>query len=230
MADERLDQVRLLRERGLTPKQIARTMGIATAEAGRLVRTVAMTAQAGAEPALVGCWISPTWSTGLILGDHPDWPLHEEDSARTGGLVSVLVARKHRHGTVSVCGYLADVYCLGVKNALGPEIVDDVGLRRFSDQFFDGYSSDPLAAPIELAREIVFGSLEYARGLGFEPHPDFAAAQSHLGPWTGPSTITFGKDGKPLYISGPYDDPRPIVRTLERTTGADNFDYVTVAG
>jgi len=230
--DERLERVRVLRERGQTPKQIARALGIRPAEAGRLVRAAAIVSQADApEPAVAGCWISPTWSTGLILGDHPaDWPLDEDDGAGTAGLVSVLVARKHRHGTVSVCGYLADVYCLGVKNALGPEIVDDVGLRRFSDQFFDGYSSDPLAAPIELAREIVFGSLEYARGLGFEPHPDFAAAQSHLGPWTGPSTITFGKDGKPLYISGPYDDPRPIVRTLERTTGADNFDYVTVAG
>jgi hypothetical protein len=31
----------------------------------------------------------------------------------------VLAARRHRHDKVSVCGYLADVYCLGVKTALG---------------------------------------------------------------------------------------------------------------
>jgi hypothetical protein len=230
MPDEHLGQVRLLRKRGLTPKQIARTLGVSTAEATRLVRTVAMTAQAGAEPALVGCWISPTWSTGLTLGDHPDWPRHEDEGAGTDGLVSVLVAREHRHGRVSVCGYLADVYCLGVKNAVGPNIMDDLGLHRFLDQFFSAYHDDPLAAPIELAREIVFGSLEYARDLGFDPHPDFAAAQGHLGPWTGPSTITFGKNGKPFYISGPHDNPRAIVRTLERTAGAGNFDYVLVAG
>src|SRR6266702_5396582 len=226
MSDERLDQVRLLRERGLTPKQIARTMGVSTAEAGRLVRTVAMTAQAGAEPALVGCWISPTWSTGLTLGDHPDWPLHEDDSAGTDGLVSVLVARKHRHSKVSVCGYLADVYCLGVKNAMGPEIIDDVGLRRFSDHFFSGYHSDPFEAPIELAREVVFGSVEYARGLGFDPHPDFAAAAGHLGSWVGPGVISFGKDGKPLYVFGPYDDHRSVIRTLKRTVGRGNFEVL----
>jgi hypothetical protein len=230
MPDERLDQVRLLRERGLTPKQIARTIGISTAEAGRLVRTVAITAQAGAEPALVGCWISPTWRTGLTLGDHPDRPRHEDDSVGTDGLVSVLVARKHRHDTVSVCGYLADVYCLGVKEVFGPETMDDVGLRRFRDQFFDAYFSDPLAAPIELACEIVFGSVEYALGLGFDPHPGFAAVQGHLGTWHGPSTITFGKNGKPLFISGPHDSPLPIIRTLERTAGAGNFDYIAVAG
>jgi hypothetical protein len=66
-------------------------------------------------PALAGCWISPSWSTGLTVSDHPGWPLHEDPAAGTDGLAAVLVARRHRHGKVSVCGYLADVYCLGVK-------------------------------------------------------------------------------------------------------------------
>lgn len=93
-----------------------------------------------------------------------------------------------------------------------------------------GVSGDPLEAPIELAREVVFGSVDYARALGFDPHPDFAAAEGHLGSWAGPGTITFGKDGKPLYISGPYDDPHPVIRTLERTVGRGNFDFLAVAG
>ena len=65
----------------------------------------------------------------------------------------------------------------------------------------------------------MFGSIAYARNLGFEQHPDFAAAEAHLGPWNGPSTITFGKQGKPFYISGPNDNPRTIIRTLERSAG-----------
>ncbi|KAA2254988.1 helix-turn-helix domain-containing protein [Solihabitans fulvus] len=195
-----------------------------------MVRSAAILANAEAsEPPLAGCWISPNWSTGLIFGDHPDWPVDEDPAAGTDGLVSVLVARKHRHDKVSVCGYLADVYCLGVKNALGPKIMDDLGLRGFVREYFSGYDGDPLNAPIELAREVVFGSLEYARGLGFDPHPDFAAAEGHLGPWSPPSTIAFGRDGKPLYVSGPYDDPRPIVRTLERTVGVGNFEFLSVA-
>ena len=229
--DERLERVRVLRERGQTPKQIARALGIRPAEAGRLVRAAAVLAQAQApEPAVAGCWISPAWSTGLTIGDHPGWPLHGDPAAGADGLVAVLVAREHRHGKVSVCGYLADVYCLGVKNALGPEIMDDLGLRGFVGSFFSGYHGDPLEAPIELAREVVFGSVAYARELGFEPHPDFAAAEGHLGSWTGLGAITFGKDGKPLYISGPYDDPRPVIRTLERTVGRGNFEFLAVAG
>jgi hypothetical protein len=157
--DERLERVRVLRERGQTPKQIARALGIRPAEAGRLVRAAAILAQAEAPgPAVAGCWISPGWSAGLIVGDHSGWPLHEDAAAGADGLVAVLVARRHRHGKVSVCGYLADVYCLGVKNALGPEIMDDLGLRGFVGDFFSGYHGDPLEAPIGLAREVVLGS------------------------------------------------------------------------
>ena len=232
-ADERVRQVRLLRDQGYTPKEVAHSLGIGSAEAARLVRAAAALARAEApEAALVGCWISPTWSTGLSLGDHPDWPVHEDPAAGTDGLAAVLVARRHRYDKVSVCGYLADVYCLGVKDALGPEIMDEFGprgLSGFRRSFFSGCHGDPLEAPIELAREVVFGSIVYARGLGFEPHPDFAAAETHLGPWSGPSRITFGKQGNPFYISGPNDDPRTVIRTLERTVGTGSFDSLLIA-
>ena len=84
-ADERVRQVRLLRDQGYTPKEVAHSLGIGSAEAARLVRAAAALARAEApEAALVGCWISPTWSTGLSLGDHPDWPVHEDQRlART---------------------------------------------------------------------------------------------------------------------------------------------------
>jgi hypothetical protein len=58
-----------------------------------------------------------------------------------------LVARRHRYDKVSLCGYLADVYCLGVKNVLGPEIRNELGPRglgEFRRDFFSGYHGDPL--------------------------------------------------------------------------------------
>ncbi len=206
-------------------------MGIRPAEATRLVRAVAARAQADApEPALVGCWISPAWSTGLTIAGHPDWPRSEGSESGIDGLVAVLVARRHRYDRVSVCGYLTDAYCLGVKNAMGPDTMDEIELRAFKGEFFSGYHDDPLEAPIELARDVVLGAVEYAHGLGFEPHPDFTPARAHLGPWTGPSAITFGKNGKPFYISGPYDNPDPVIRTLRNVVGEGNFDFLAVAG
>ena len=142
----------------------------------------------------------------------------------------MLVARRPRFGKISACGYLADVYCLGVKNALGPELMDERDLPSFVRRYFSGYRGAPVEAPVDLARELVFGSMRYARSLGFEPHPDFAAAAGHLGTWAGPGTISFGKDGKPLYVFGPYDDHRSVIRTLTRTVGQGNFEVLAITG
>lgn len=136
-SDERLERVRALRDQERTPKEIARALGIKPSEASRLVRSAATLAQADApEPPVAGCWVSPNWSAGLDVGDHPDWPAHEDPTTGPDGMVTVLVARRHRHDKVSVCGYLADVYCLGVKNAVGPEIMDELALREFVRQYF----------------------------------------------------------------------------------------------
>jgi hypothetical protein len=118
----------------------------------------------------------------------------------------------------------------GKQHAAGTRRICNSPLEGFVRDFFSGYDGDPVEVPIELAREVVLGSAGYARSLGFDPHPDFAAAEGHLGLWTAPGAITFGKDGKPLYISGPYDDPRPVIRTLERTVGRGNFEYLVAAG
>jgi hypothetical protein len=37
------------------------------------------------------------------------------------GIAVVLLARAGRHDRVSVCGYLIDTFCLGVKNVIGPQ-------------------------------------------------------------------------------------------------------------
>jgi len=124
-----------------------------------------------------------------------------------------------------VCVYLLDVYCLGVKNAMGPDNVNDQALRRLTGHVFGGYHAPPIPAPIELVRDLVLGAAEYAQKFGFAPHPDFQQARAHLGLWTGPSAITFGRDGKPTYVSGPHDDPDQVLRTLRRAVGRKGFNY-----
>jgi hypothetical protein len=104
----------------------------------------------------------------------------------------------------------------------------DRRLPDFVRTFFRAYDVPPLPAPLELAQQLVYGAEEYARSLGFEPHPDYAAAKGQLGEWTGPSAITFGRDGRPFYFQGPYDDSASILRTLDRTVGRGQYDYVLV--
>jgi hypothetical protein len=227
MTDDVMARVRALRAGGSSPKAIARALGVPSAEAARLVRAVAAQDEVGApEAPVAACWISPGWSLGLAVDGHPEWADVDEPDEETAGLASVLLARQERrYGKLRYCGYMVDTYCLGVKNALGPESIDERGLAEFAAEYFASYDEDPLAVPVELARQLVFGAVDYARGLGFEPHPDFAAAADILGPWTGPSAITFGRDGKPFYNQGPYDDTATIMRTLDRTAGKGNYHF-----
>jgi hypothetical protein len=222
--DDLMTQVRSLRAQGATPKAIAKTLGISRAEADALVRRIARES-ATTEAALVGCWVSRGWSVGLSWSGHPDWRDGDGDGDDDGDdddddvpdLVSVLVIREHRYGKVSACAYLVDAQCLGVKDTLGPRVIERRELDKFVARQYLAYDRPPVRASLELARELVFGAEAYARGLGFEPHRDFEACRGHLGPWRGPSQIVFGYHGKPRFLQGPNDDADAVLDILERS-------------
>lgn len=221
------DRVHELRALGYSPKQIARTLGVRPAEVTAVLSQAAMENLAAAgRPPLVRCWVSGGWASGLTVHGHGEWPGLEVARTTAGGLASVLVARRHRYDKVSVCGYLVDVYCLGVKDTLGPRVMDEHDLIAFRKDYFGGYEAEPLAAPLELAQQLVFGAVDYARGLGFEPHADYADVVGHLESQSAPCDIEFGRDGAPFFIQGPYDDARGIMRTLDRTVGPDNYHFI----
>ena len=113
--EELLDRVRALRATGRTPKEIARALGLRPAQVVPLVGDIAAEAHAGAsERKLAGWWVSPGWSLGLSVEGHPGWPDVDAADAEALGLVSVLVTRQERYGRLRLCGWLVDVYCLGV--------------------------------------------------------------------------------------------------------------------
>jgi hypothetical protein len=232
-SDEVMERVRELRREGCSPKQIARALGMPPSAVAPLVRAVAAAASAdtpGPAPALAGCWVSPGWASGLTVDGHPGWPgLPPPAHAGPAGLVTVVAARERGGSKVSACSYLVDVYCLGVKNAIGPHVIDRRKLPEFRFQMFRSYPGPPLEANLELAQNLVFGAVEYARGLGFEPHPDFAACAGHLGEWQGPAVIGFGYQGKPLFIQGPQDDAAYIMKRLRRKAGRDGFHSIAPA-
>jgi hypothetical protein len=222
--------IRSMRAQGLSPKQIARELGISPATASRLVRDLAARAAADTtEQPVRGCWVNAGWSEGLTFDPRPGWEDHTEQHDRPGGLVAVLVARDAGRSRLTLCGYLVDVHCLGVKDVIGPQRMNAQQCDDFTRSFFCGFDLPPLAVPLDLAQDLVFGGIAYARTLGFEPAPDFEEVREHLGTWSGPSAITFGRDGRPFYVQGPYDDADRIMRQLQRSAGAGRFHYLVSA-
>jgi hypothetical protein len=230
-SQELLGRVRALRARGFAPKEIARALGVPPATVAPLVRALAQADHAGgAARTIVGCWVSPGWSDGLTVQAHPEWPdIDAADAgAGTSGLVSVLLAREQGRGRVGVCGWLVDVWCLGVKDVVGPRVMDRRRADELTRSYFAAYQARPLAAPVELAQHLVFGAAAYARSLGFAPAAGFEATAGQLGPWAGPSAIGFGRHGKPYFVQGPHDNAPAILETLERSVGRDNFHFLVV--
>ena len=224
-----MERVAQLRRDGRTPKEIAHALGLKPAEVAPLIRAVGAAAPRR-EAELVGCWVTDGWSEGVMVNGHPEWPgVQAAGGGESGGLVGVLVARD-RGSSVSACGYLVDVWCLGVKNCMGPKAMERRKLPDFLSFFFRSFSRPPVSAPPDLARQVVFGAVDYARGLGFEPHPDFAKCAGHLGDWDGSSDIAFGRDGMPMYIQGPHDDMYTVISTLRKTVGDGNFHYLGRVG
>jgi hypothetical protein len=156
------------------------------------------------------CWVQEGW----------------QDS----GLAVVCVARRQSNGNIIFGVYLVDCYCLGVKDAyFNGEIPPAEFQREFLPKIFSS-AGTPVNISADLAHEIVYGGVEYARQFGFRPHADFRRAQlvldpPELHPRTG--AVTFGKDGKPFYVSGPHDDAEAIMRQLARVTGEGNFHFMT---
>lgn len=224
--DELVEWVRTLRAQGCTPKQIARTVGVPAARVTALVRAMAAEQVAANPHQLVGCWVSPRWSGGLTVTGHPEWPDVDFDQSELhGGLANVVVARQERRHRVRVCGYLVDTYCLGLKNTLGPRSMatGDLAVRRLL------LRRPPRAAAAGRAGSRPASRVRWHRVRpwpGIRTAPDVDLVAGHLGDWTPPSAITFGRNGQPLYVQGPRDNAASITATLNRTVGKGNYHYV----
>jgi hypothetical protein len=164
---------------------------------------------------ILGCWVMKDW--------------------RAEGITPVVVARRQESDKVIVTVCLVDLYCLGVKDAYAKT---DISLRKFESELPNTCSGAPEPCSVELAHEIIYGGIEYAERYGFKPHIDFTAQfcdQVLDPPETHPraNNVAFGKDGKPFFVAGPYDDERKVgmvINTLTRTAGEGNFHYLAGLG
>jgi hypothetical protein len=146
------------------------------------------------------------------------------------GLGWVGLSRELPDGNVAFAVFLVDRYCLGVKDAMA-DIVSrydyDTRIAHKMRSEFGSKDMSPAAAC-----ELVDAAVDYARSLGISPHPDYHRAKLIFGainPAECSEQFEFGKDGKPLFIAGPYDSPqrcRQILANLERTCGPGGFHYV----
>lgn len=141
------------------------------------------------------------------------------------GLAQVLVVRKQPSGKL-LCGvYLVDVFCLGLKDTFFELNLEQADLDELLSRF---ETQTPLVPkPYDWVHNLVYGAIAYARDLGFEPSADFRLTKFILEEDTEQipfQEFTFGRQGRPTFIPGPYDDAKRVERTLNQSVGAGNWD------
>ena len=226
MTPDQIAEIQRLRDRKVAPKQIAKKLVLRPAEVKRAIQqqakaeTQSMLDETGLPP-IESCWAN---------GDMVEALLDDDQCEISLGIGIVMVVRKLRNRrTIAI--FLVDYYCLGVKNADLFEMSSDEKYRQRKSVVFERFEAGPVEISLAQAQAMVFGVEDYARNLGFEPHRDYAEAKAMLG--DRPSTLLdleFGRDGKPFYFDGPYDNPQIVIKTLEQSVGAGNFDYMLQGG
>lgn len=140
------------------------------------------------------------------------------------GIASILVVRKQPNHKFTYGVYLLDIYCMGLKNTT---LEFDVSYEKV--KLVKSRLSDDLEdLSFEKTRSIIFGGIDYAKKIGFEPALDWERSQYIVGsqrPYI--DDYEFGFEGKPNYVQGPNDNVVKIMKTLN-LLNRDEYNFSLV--
>ena len=162
----------------------------------------------------------------IIANGHkcPIYKCMISDDYENKGLTQCLLIRKQPGGKYMVALLLIDRYCLGIKNAMANCNLEDDELDEIIER--SSINSGMEIVDSNYFHNMVYASLDYAQENGFEPHKDFALAEKVLDEQLiddGIDAIEMGENGKPMFVSGPYDDYNRIINTLNKNVGEGNY-------
>lgn len=170
---------------------------------------------------------------GRKLALHSCWVLQDDNDDDEMGMKQFVVARQKKNGQIIAGMYLIDGHCLGLKDTFFLQFENNDEFEDFlkeSRNHYEGLQYKPAAK--DYVFNFIYGSIEFAEDIGFMPHKDFRITEYLLDDIETVPYIEMefgGEDGKPLYITGPYDSKAKqmkILNTLEKNLGKDGFHYI----
>lgn len=118
------------------------------------------------------------------------------------GVSTVYVVRELANNEYAFVSYLVDFWCLGLKDVFVKIGVTETEVEQV---FKNNYPLTDI--PYQDARSLVLGVIDFAKSMDIPPHSSWNGVPSSFIEGNQPykKKFLFGKDGSPLYISGPYD-------------------------
>jgi hypothetical protein len=148
------------------------------------------------------------------------------------GIGPMILARGVTPHHLAVGIFLLDVFCLGIKDAMFKSLESDE-LELYVEATSAG--SPPLSLQPSDARKLLRDLAAWSQSIGFAPHRDFAAIERIFGDISADASeadFPFGRDGKPVYIPGPFDSATVVrrrVEQLQKHLGEGGFEFETAA-
>jgi hypothetical protein len=149
---------------------------------------------------------------------------HGWDDETTPKLVTAVVTHVLPSGELLPAIALVDRTCLGVKNGFVAHLVSEAELAEFLDEIGLSHGGMEEAPPL-VVKSLVFNAIDYARRLGFEPHPDFPLALFAPRPEALLATPWHARE-RPFYMAGLDDDVARIRARLTAAVGPEHFDFI----
>jgi len=183
----------------------------------------------GANAVTISGLNSYSYKVGLIK-KAKQFPINEclvNEDWQGKGLANILLSRKQPNNELIIGVFLVDIYCLGIKNTFCNANISSEEYEKL--KFRMSQESSLITCDPKLANRIIYGAIEYARKLGFEPQKDFALSRFILDEPSDTDLffdVEFGKDGKPMYIAGPDDNVDHVMKQLSKKVGEGNFHYL----
>lgn len=162
------------------------------------------------------CWINKNW--------------------KSSGKCNIAISRKHNNNNISICHYLVDLYCLGIKdthyqfNIFENEFLDFIRMKSPEEDYL-------IEIDYPTAHNIIYAALEYAEDLGFDAHKDFESLTEAFLEEDNDDIelidIECGRNGRPCFISSDNDSEalvNRVMKQLEKAVGKDQFDFIDGTG
>ena len=148
------------------------------------------------------------------------------------GIGHAMISRQLPDGQIAVAMFLLDVFCLGVKDALGFVVTPGIYRERFVDS---EQGQGMVNAPPEEVRKLVEDSVAFGTYCGLQPCADYRRVKPIFGDIDATKCdryFEFGvEEGIPNFIPGPYDSPqriRQVLAELDERFGTDGFHFTVV--
>ncbi len=151
------------------------------------------------------------------------FPIHEckvlKDWEDTG-ISPVYVSRKLTNTSYVFISYLVDFWCLGVKDTMLK-----FGISQTDLKYIYSKGDDLETISYQDARSLILGAIDFAKAINIAPEASWhglpsSFIEAHL---TYEKKFSFGQEGKPFYVSGPYDyeryDVEEIISKVSKAKG-----------